>query len=114
MLDRPRYMGESDVAGPLPPPREKRQSSEIPMTAGWPVFGAGTPPDLGVDLPSDSLYDPSASSTDLACGCCGKSGRSVAELKLTPGVYICRRCALRTFRRANKYGARFERSDGSH
>jgi hypothetical protein len=76
------------------------------MTAGWPVFGAGTPPDLGVELPSDSPYVQSAGSADLSCGSCAKSGRPLAELARTPGVYICRRCAMSAFRRANKYGAR--------
>lgn len=39
------------------------------------------------------------------CGCCGKSGRKTAELRLTPGVYICRLCALWAFRRADRNGA---------
>jgi len=34
------------------------------------------------------------------CGCCGRAGRRMAELGSTPGVFICRLCALWAWRRA--------------
>jgi hypothetical protein len=35
------------------------------------------------------------------CGCCGQPRSALAELGDTPGVYICRRCALWAVRRAH-------------
>jgi hypothetical protein len=40
------------------------------------------------------------------CGCCGRGGRRMAELGLTPGVYICRRCSIWAFRRAGTRGGK--------
>lgn len=34
------------------------------------------------------------------CGCCGRERRRLAELGSTPGVFICRLCALWAWRRA--------------
>lgn len=73
------------------------------------MTGWRMPPEMGVELPSEAPYDMNASSADLSCGGCGKSGRAMAELAHLPGVYICRRCALRSLRRADKYGARTKR-----
>lgn len=36
------------------------------------------------------------------CGCCGRERRRLAELGSTPGVYICRLCALWAWRRASR------------
>jgi hypothetical protein len=76
------------------------------------MTGWRMPPEVGVDLPSESPFDISASSADLCCGNCGKSGRPLAELALTADVYVCRPCALRILRRANKYGAKIARAGG--
>ena len=37
------------------------------------------------------------------CGCCGQPRNALAELGDTPGVYICRRCALGVVRRARAF-----------
>lgn len=39
------------------------------------------------------------------CGCCGQARTRLAELGTTPGVFICRRCALWAFRRADLHRA---------
>ncbi len=36
------------------------------------------------------------------CGCCGRERRRLAELGSTPGVFICRLCALWAWRRASR------------
>ena len=36
------------------------------------------------------------------CGCCGQVRKNLAELSGTPGVFICRRCALWAARRAGQ------------
>ncbi len=37
-----------------------------------------------------------AAADTVTCGCCGRDlpRRKVAELGSTPGVYVCRRCAV--------------------
>lgn len=37
------------------------------------------------------------------CGCCGHARTRLAEVGTTPGVFICRRCALWAFRRAGPH-----------
>lgn len=39
------------------------------------------------------------------CGCCGRSGRRMAELGTTPGTFICWTCALWAIRRAARMPA---------
>lgn len=36
------------------------------------------------------------------CGCCGRERRRLAELGVTPGVFICRLCAFWALRRASR------------
>jgi len=36
------------------------------------------------------------------CGCCGRERGRLAELGSTPGVFICRLCALWAWRRASR------------
>lgn len=38
----------------------------------------------------------------LTCGCRGRERRRLAQLGSTPGVYICRFCALWAWRRASR------------
>lgn len=42
----------------------------------------------------------SQATDEYRCGCCGQPRKRMAELAATPGVFICRRCALWAARRA--------------
>ncbi len=42
----------------------------------------------------------SPATDEYRCGCCGQPRKRTAELAATPGVFICRRCALWAARRA--------------
>jgi hypothetical protein len=44
------------------------------------------------------------SPAEMRCGCCGRTGRAMHELGVTPGVFICRGCAFYAFRFADKDG----------
>jgi hypothetical protein len=52
---------------------------------------------------ADTRHDPLSQQPPVpTCACCGRDRRRLAELGATPGVFICRVCALWAWRRATK------------
>ena len=49
-----------------------------------------------------ALKEAAEAGTTPRCGCCGRTGRRMAELGVTPGTYICWSCALWALRRAKR------------
>ena len=62
-----------------------------------------TPPEIMIATAADRTSEPRP-----RCGCCGQPREHLVELRATPGVFICRRCARWAMRQADRTPRRAE------